>query len=108
MLTNLQEAWGEAQGSPMSPTRPPSVRKRQSMQIMDLQTQLEQLAAQNRSLEEAKAKAEESMQAAQYQRQVDSQVITEAVEARDREIHQKDIDIAQLRDTLRTLQADVT
>ncbi|KAF2195380.1 hypothetical protein K469DRAFT_734024 [Zopfia rhizophila CBS 207.26] len=107
-MPDVYEAWGEAQGSPMSPTRPPSVRKRQSMQIMDLQTQLEQLAAQNRSLEEAKAKAEESMQAAHYQRQVDSQVITEAVEARDREIHQKDIDIAQLRDTLRTLQAEVT
>ncbi|KAF2478077.1 uncharacterized protein BDR25DRAFT_7658 [Lindgomyces ingoldianus] len=107
-MSDVYEAWGEAQGSPMSPTRPPSVRKRQSMQIMDLTTQLEQLAAQNRSLEEAKAKAEESMQAAQYQQDVDNQVIQETIQARDQEIHQKDIDIAQLRDTLRTLQGEVT
>ncbi|KAF2878099.1 hypothetical protein BDV95DRAFT_478789 [Massariosphaeria phaeospora] len=77
------------------------------MQIMDLQSQLEHLAAQNRSLEDAKVKADEAMQAAQYQRQVDSQVVTEAVEARDREIHQKDIDIAQLRDTLHRLHEEV-
>ncbi|KAF1963520.1 hypothetical protein CC80DRAFT_511831 [Byssothecium circinans] len=72
-----------------------------------MQSQLEQLAAQNRALEEAKAKAEETLQASNYQRDVDSQVITEAVEARDRELHQRDIDIAQLRDTLQTLQNEI-
>jgi hypothetical protein len=77
------------------------------MHIMDLQGQLEQLAAQNRSLEEARAKAEETMQQAQYQRQVEEQVITEAVGARDREIQQKDMDIAQLRDTLQRLQGEL-
>lgn len=92
----------------MSPTRPPSVRKRQSMQIIDLQSQLEQLAAQNRSLEDAKSKAEETIQQAQYQRQVEEQVITEAVQARDRELQQKEIDIGQLRDTLQQLQQEVT
>jgi DNA repair exonuclease SbcCD ATPase subunit len=77
------------------------------MQILDLQSQLENLAAQNRSLEEARAKAEEAIQQAQYQRQVEEQVITEAVQARDREIQQKDIDIAQLRDTLQQLQQEI-
>jgi DNA repair exonuclease SbcCD ATPase subunit len=77
------------------------------MQIMDLQSKLEELAAQNRSLEEAKAKAEEAIQAAQYQRQVEEQVITEAVQARDREIQQKDVDIGQLRDSLQQLQQEV-
>ncbi|KAF1945810.1 hypothetical protein EJ02DRAFT_368695 [Clathrospora elynae] len=101
------EAWGEAPGSPMSPARPPSVRKRQSMQIMDLQTQLDQLAAQNESLEYARARAEETMQAAQHQRQVDEQLVHEEVEARDREIHQRDIDIAQLKDTLQRLQEEI-
>lgn len=74
---------------------------------MDLQSQLESLAAQNRSLEEARLKAEESAQAAQHQRDVDAQVVAEAVEARDRHIHQKDIDIAQLRDTLQNLQQEI-
>jgi hypothetical protein len=77
------------------------------MQIIDLQGQLEQLAAQNRSLEESKAKADEVIQQAQYQRQVEEQVISEAVQARDREIQQKDVDIAQLRDTLQQLQQEV-
>ncbi|KAF2711492.1 hypothetical protein K504DRAFT_374088 [Pleomassaria siparia CBS 279.74] len=78
------------------------------MQILDLHEQLEQLAAQNRSLEEARVKAEETMQAAQFQRQVDTQVVTEAVAARDREIHEKEIDIGQLRDALQRLQQEVS
>jgi hypothetical protein len=104
----LQEALGEARGSPMSPTRPPSVRKRQSIQLMDLQSQLNQVAEQNESLEYAKARAEEALQAAQHQRQVDEQLVAEEVEARDRQIHQRDIDIAQLRDTLQRLQEEIT
>ncbi|EOA84753.1 uncharacterized protein SETTUDRAFT_91681 [Exserohilum turcica Et28A] len=77
------------------------------MQIIDLQTQLEQLAAQNESLEVAKSKAEETLLAAQHQRQVDEQLVHEEVEARDREIHQRDIDIAQLKDTLKRLQEEI-
>lgn len=84
------------------------MRKRQSIQILDLQSQLDQLAAQNQSVEEAKARAEESLQAAQHQRQIDEQLVIEASEARDREIHQRDIDIAQLRDTLQRLQEEIT
>jgi hypothetical protein len=103
----VQEAWGEASGSPMSPTRPPSVRKRQSMQIIDLQSQLDQLAAHNSSLEDAKVRAEETLQAAQHQRQIDEQLVAEATEARDREIHQRNIDIAQLKDTLRRLHEEI-
>ncbi|KAH8725534.1 hypothetical protein GQ44DRAFT_707227 [Phaeosphaeriaceae sp. PMI808] len=101
------EAWGEASGSPMSPTRPPSVRKRASIQILDLQSQLEQLSAHNQSLEDAKVKAEETFQAVQHQRQIDEQLVAEAAEARDREIHQKNIDIAQLRDTLQRLHEEI-
>jgi predicted nucleic acid-binding Zn-ribbon protein len=91
----------------MSPTRPPSVRKRQSMQIMDLQSQIDQLAEHNQSLEDAKIRAEETLQATQHQRQVDEQLVAEAVEARDREIHQRDIDIAQLKDTLQRLHEEI-
>lgn len=77
------------------------------MQILDLQSQLDQLAAQNHSLEDAKSRAEDSLQAAQHQRQVDEQLVAEAVEARDREIHQRDIDIAQLKDTLKRLHEEI-
>jgi hypothetical protein len=108
MLTMLQEAWGEAQGSPISPTRPPSVRKRQSMQILDLQSQLEQLADNNDAMVQEMRRVEESLQSAQHQRQVDEQVVAEAVGARDRQIHQQIIDIAQLKDTVERLQEEVT
>ena len=77
------------------------------MHIMDLQSQVEQLASDNRALQDAKAKAEQEMEAAHYQRQVDTQVITEAVEARDRQIREKDIEIAQMRDTLRNLGQEI-
>ncbi|KAJ8109082.1 hypothetical protein OPT61_g7715 [Boeremia exigua] len=105
---NIQEAMGEAPRSPMSPTRAPSLRKRQSMQIIDLQTQLDQLAEHNQSLESARLRAEETLHAQQHQRQVDEQLVQEAVEARDRQIHQRDIEIAQLRDTLQRLQEEIS
>ena len=77
------------------------------MQIMDLQSQVEQLASDNRALQDAKAKAEQEMEAAHYQRQVDTQVTTEAAEARVRQIREKDIEIAQMRDTLRNLEQEI-
>lgn len=108
IITNItQEAMGEAPRSPMSPTRPPSLRKRQSIQIMDLQTQLDQLADHNKALEDARLRAEETLHSQQHQRQIDEQLVQEAVEARDRQVHQRDIDIAQLRDTLQRLQEEI-
>ncbi|KAF2012114.1 hypothetical protein BU24DRAFT_353436 [Aaosphaeria arxii CBS 175.79] len=77
------------------------------MQIIDLQSQLESLEEQNRALEEAKLQAEASIQQAQLQRQVEEQVISEAVSARDREIQQKDMEIGQLRDSLQTVQQEL-
>lgn len=54
-----QDGFGEGRiGSPMSPTRPASMRRRQSMQVLDLEARLEQMAAENRVLAEAKAHAE--------------------------------------------------
>jgi hypothetical protein len=97
--TSTDEAWGEAPGSPRSPTRPPSMRKRQSMQILELQAQLEQLAVQNGSLEDARNRAEETLKAADYQREADSRVVTTAVEPRNRQLYQKNID-TQLGNTL--------
>ena len=48
------------------------------MQFLDLNARVEQLIAKNRALKEAIVEAGESMQAAQYQRQADTQVTTEA------------------------------
>jgi hypothetical protein len=65
-LTGPQDGYGEGRiGSPMSPTRPHSMRRRQSMQVLDLEARVEQLAAENRMLAEAKELAEHSLQSSQ-------------------------------------------
>lgn len=54
-----QDGFGEGRlGSPRSPTRPHSMRRRQSMQVLELESRVEQLIAENRSLAEAKSQAE--------------------------------------------------
>jgi hypothetical protein len=45
----------------MSPTRPHSMRRRQSMQVLDLEARLEAMAAENKMLAEAKAEAERNL-----------------------------------------------
>lgn len=52
-------------GSPRSPTRPHSMRRRQSMQVLDLEQKLEQMAAENRLLAEQKAQADRALQSSQ-------------------------------------------
>jgi len=59
----LQEGWGDVRGqSPMSPTRPPSVRKRQSMHFAEMEQRLAMLASDNRLLQSAKSKAEQRLE----------------------------------------------
>jgi chromosome segregation ATPase len=103
---NVQEGVGGKPGSPLSPTRPASLRKRQSLQIVDLETRVETLAAENRQLQEAKIRAEQALQNAAYQKDVDRQLNSEAVEARDRELTIKNAELAQLQEALRALQEE--
>ncbi|KAK3058320.1 hypothetical protein LTR09_001398 [Extremus antarcticus] len=49
----LQQGIGDAHASQVSPTRPPSMRKRQSTHIMELESRLDQLAAENQILHES-------------------------------------------------------
>lgn len=63
LTRDFQEGWGDVPGqSPMSPTRPPSMRKRQSMQFADLEQRFEQLAAEHRSLQNAKAATDKRLE----------------------------------------------
>ncbi|KAK0625744.1 Titin [Lasiodiplodia hormozganensis] len=103
-MSQSYEGWGDAPGTPLSPTRPPSVRKRQSMHIMDLETRLDQLSSENRLLQEAKARAEEAMQDANVNQ--DRQV-AEAVESRDAQIRAKDAEIAQISEILHNLRQEI-
>lgn len=74
---------------------------------MDLETRLDQFASENQALHNAKLEAEEAVRAADQQRQVDEQVATEALTARDQQVREKDVELAQLKDTLHTLQREI-
>ncbi|KDN65189.1 hypothetical protein CSUB01_03527 [Colletotrichum sublineola] len=58
-MADVYDGFGEGRiGSPRSPTRPHSMRRRQSMQVLELESRVEQLMAENRMLADARAHAE--------------------------------------------------
>lgn len=58
-MADVFDGFGEGRiGSPRSPTRPHSMRRRQSMQVLELESRVEQLMAENRMLADARAHAE--------------------------------------------------
>ncbi|CAJ2501666.1 Uu.00g045190.m01.CDS01 [Anthostomella pinea] len=91
-MTDVYDGLGEGRiGSPRSPTRPHSMRRRQSMQVLELESKVEQLIAENRSLADARAQAERNL----------SQRTTSAISERDAEIE-------NLRASLDWLRNEVT
>ncbi|KAM3413951.1 hypothetical protein BST61_g10620 [Cercospora zeina] len=94
------QGYGDAQRSQVSPTRPPSVRKRQSMHIHDLETRLDLLVAENRALQEAR-------QASGGARGLDDGSLQDALEARDLQLQAKDAEINQIKAMLQPLQDEV-
>lgn len=91
-------------GPPLSPTRPPSVRRRRSLQhLQDLETRLDQLASENRLITTARENAERAAEGhAVTQRQQ-----ARALEARDQAIQNKDLEIQQLKKTTDWLQKEI-
>lgn len=91
VLPGQQYGQGEYPGSPMSPTQPPSIRKRQSMQrIMDLEVRLDQLTAENRSLAEVKILAERHLEELQLEHQKTRNAGQEALHASNEQLHEKE------------------
>ena len=92
----------------MSPTRPPSMRKRQSMQILDLESRLDQLVSENRLLKDANARAERGLDDASQDSKKQSKALREAIETRDLYLRQKDDELHELRQILEGLQGQVS
>ncbi|KAG5917445.1 hypothetical protein E4U42_007248 [Claviceps africana] len=91
-MTDVYDGYGEGRiGSPRSPTRPHSMRRRQSMQVLELESRVEQLVAENRLLNEARAHAEQS--AGQKAASV---------------LSDRDAEIESLKQSLQFLQNEVT
>lgn len=92
----------------MSPTRPPSVRSRRSMQqLKDLEARLDQLVSENRLLATAKINAEQQLQDLHFAQNRTEHASQEALELRDAELREKDEAIAKMRETLDLMQKEV-
>lgn len=103
-----QEGWGDVHGqSPISPTRPPSMRRRQSLQVLDLENKLDQLVSENRLLQNAKSTAERSLEEATHARNSEIENYQVAIQTRDSFLSQKDAELNQLKHVLEGLQSQV-
>jgi hypothetical protein len=93
----------------MSPTRPPSVRKRQSMQqIRDLEARLDQLASENRLLATAKVTAEKRLEEVHYNQSRNDNASQETLSARQLALQEKDAELGKLTEALEWMQREVT
>ncbi|UZP33479.1 hypothetical protein NXS19_001295 [Fusarium pseudograminearum] len=91
-MADIYDGFGEGRiGSPRSPTRPHSMRRRQSMQVLELENRVEQLMAENRMLTDARAMAETSLS----QRAANS-------------LAERDAEIDTLKQSLQFLQNEVS
>ncbi|KAK4181606.1 hypothetical protein QBC36DRAFT_361214 [Triangularia setosa] len=61
-MSDVFEAYGEGRiGSPRSPTRPHSMRRRQSLQVIELEARVEQLIHENQQLANSRTQAESQL-----------------------------------------------
>ncbi|CAO1597466.1 hypothetical protein XANCAGTX0491_001273 [Xanthoria calcicola] len=106
-MADVFEGYGDFHGSPRSPTRPPSVRRRQSMQVLELESRNDRLTAENRQLHEAKLRAERDFEEAAHHRDQEVASYREGIESRETWLRQKDTQLSQLKQTIENLQAQV-
>ncbi|KAH0044548.1 hypothetical protein KCU80_g1394, partial [Aureobasidium melanogenum] len=102
-MANIYEGWGDVRSSPtVSPTRPPSMRKRQSMHILDLEAKLDQLASENRYLQDAIDQTTSTRPSVH-----DSVGLQDMLRTRDLQLQEKDAEIQQIRSLLEPLQQEI-
>ena len=95
-----QQGYGDAQASHVSPTRPPNMRKRQSMHIMELESRLDQLVAENEALNSARGTRGLSGD--------DGDAMQEDFGSRDFQLREKDNEISQMRTMLQPMQDEIS
>ena len=84
------------------------MRKRQSMQILDLESRLDQLVSENRLLQEAKSRAERNLDDTSQDSKKQGNALREAIETRDLYLRQKDDELRELRQILEGFQSQVS
>ncbi len=103
-----QEGWGDVRGGPpMSPTRPPSMRKRQSMQLLEYETRLDQLISENRLLQTQKTTAERTLEDQARDHSQQRHAYEEALQEHKMFLAQKDSELNELKGVLEEWQSKV-
>lgn len=102
------EAWGDKDGEPKSPTRPPSIRRRQSMQIVDLENRLQALAAENTDLTHDKANVEKSLNEAVTHGKGEAKALKHDLEEKKVLLEEKDSQIEELQRKIEWYRTEVT
>lgn len=92
----LQQGYGDAEASQASPTRPPNIRKRQSMHIMELESKLNHLVAENEALQSARQNREFSGDG------------LDTNEETDLKLREKDNEIGQIRAMVQSMQDEIS
>ncbi|KAJ6051981.1 hypothetical protein N7460_002515 [Penicillium canescens] len=104
-MSDVYEGWGETPSSPRSPSRPPSVRRRRSMQhLQDIETRLDQLISENRLLIAARDEAEYNLKHSSVARRKSDR----ALNTRDSDLRDKEAEVEQLKSSVEWLQKETT
>ena len=78
------------------------------MQILDLESRLDQLVSENRLLQDAKSRAERNLDDASQDSKKQNNALREAIESRDLYLRQKDDELRELRQILKGFQSQVS
>ena len=103
----ILEAWGEQHPQPSSPTRPPSIRRRQSLKLMDLEQKVELLGIENGTLVHEKANLEKSLAKTRADQQEATAALTEKLESADKVLADKNAEIDELNKKLTWYQEEM-
>ncbi|KAF6238971.1 hypothetical protein HO173_002843 [Letharia columbiana] len=103
-MADVYEGWGDVRGqSPMSPTRPPSMRKRQSMQLLDLETRLDQIVSENRLLASQKLTVEKALQEQARDHSQERHAYEEGMQEQKIYLTRKDSELSELKQIIEQL-----
>ncbi|GFF34085.1 hypothetical protein IFM58399_03754 [Aspergillus lentulus] len=104
-MTDVYEGWGETPSSPRSPSRPPSIRHRRSMQhLQELEARLDQLISENRLLIAAREAAEDKLRNASVARRKSDHTLNE----RSADLRDREAEVENLKNSVEWLQKEVT
>ncbi|RHZ67748.1 involucrin repeat protein [Aspergillus thermomutatus] len=104
-MPDVYEGWGETPSSPRSPSRPPSIRHRRSMQhLQELEARLDQLISENRLLIAAREAAEDKLRNASVARRKSDHTLNE----RSADLRDREAEVENLKNSVEWLQKEVT